>query len=477
MKAFMDDDFLLRGPTAKLLYHKHAKQLPICDYHCHIEAEQLAKNENFTDIDEVWLAADHYKWRAMRFVGCKEEEITGPCTPEERFDAWAKTLPLMIGNPLYHWTHLELKRYFGIEEQLSPQTAKAIRARCNAMLASDDFKPLALLERMKVRVLCTTNDPMDDLRYHRQLKAERDALKKEARAKRVQVFPAFRPDRAIWIQSPGFLDFHTELEASVGYPLQSFEHFVDALKTRIEHFHAHGCRLADHGLNEVYAVHMEPSVIEAIYQKALRKEALSSAQIAAYTTAIQVRLAKAYLAHGWTMQLHMSVVRNANSDAFAKLGPDHGFDCMGEQILAPTVIALLDLMKREAGGLPRTLLFSLNEKDNLPLLVASGAFQKSGEASWAGIGPAWWFLDQQEGMRKHLKDYASVACLPEFMGMETDSRSLLSYTRHEYFRRILCDVLGAWVDQGEYPMDEEMLARIVRKICYENAMALFTDVL
>lgn len=466
MKAFMDWDFLLETQTARDLFHGVAAEMPICDYHCHIPPQQIAENKPFRSITEAWLGGDHYKWRAMRIAGVPERLITGDAPDLDKFKAYAGVVSKAIGNPLYHWTHLELQRYFGIEEPLTPANAEAIFGRCNELL-SEGMRPQELIARSNVRLVCTTDDPVDDLRWHKAL-----AVKNESGAR---ILPAFRPDKAINLVAPTFPDYIRQLSEAASLPIRSFDGLRRALALRMDYFHENGCRLSDHALDVVPCAPATEAELEAVFADALGGKPLSEKAQAQYRTALLIFLAGQYQARGWTMQLHIGALRNINADRFAKLGPDTGFDAMNDLPIATPLSGLLAAMAK-AQPLPRTILFSLHDKDNYVLSVIAGALQQDGVPAHVSQGPAWWYHDQRDGMAKHLKNLANVSVLSEFIGMTTDSRSLLSYTRHEYFRRILCNVLGNWVENGEYPADMETLSDIVRSISFENAIALFQGV-
>ncbi len=462
MKRFMGKNFLLDTDTARELYHDIAADLPICDFHCHIPVQQIAENEPFTSIAQAWLGGDHYKWRAMRIAGVPEAFITGNATDEEKFMAWAETMPKLIGNPLYHWTHLELQRYFDIDEPLSPKSAADIWNECNRQIV--DLRPQDIIAQSNVKIVCTTDDPIDSLEWHQRLRAGNESG--------ADILPAWRPDKALNIDAPTFGPWLLQLENAVGFAIGDFETFKRALTLRLEFFHANGCRLCDHALDVVPVSGPSDTMAQEAFI-AFRRGGGVLAQLAdAYRATLLTFLASEYSRLGWTMQLHIGAMRNLNKPMFARLGPDTGYDGIADAPIARPLVALLGAMSDRA-PLPRTLLFSLNDKDNYTLGSIIGALQEDGVPSNVGFGPAWWFHDQRDGMVKHLRALANVTPLSEFIGMETDSRSLLSYTRHEYFRRIFCNVLATWVENGEYPEDYRALESIVRKVCFENAMGLF----
>lgn len=466
MKRFMGKNFLLDTDTARELYHEIAADLPICDFHCHIPVQQIAENEPFSSIAQVWLGADHYKWRAMRIAGVPEAMITGNASEVEKFMAFAETMPKLIGNPLYHWTHLELQRAFGIDEPLTPKTAMDIWNDANDQMES--LTPQELIHKFNVSVVCTTDDPIDSLEWHQRLRTSNDSG--------AAILPAFRPDRALQIDAPSFGPWLLQLENAVGYAIGDFEALKRALALRLEFFHANGCRLSDHALTQVPACAPSDAMAQEAFTSYRRGESILPKLAEAYMATLLTFLAAEYSRLGWTMQLHIGAMRNNNREMFEKLGPDTGFDAVADAAVARPLSNLLAAMA-EAAPLPRMLLFSLNDKDNYTLASLAGALQQDGIAGHVGVGPAWWFHDQKAGMEKHMEALANVGAISEFVGMTTDSRSLLSYTRHEYFRRIFCNQLGNWVENGEYPEDYRALEMIVRKVCYENAMGLFKDVL
>ncbi|MBQ4556985.1 MAG: glucuronate isomerase [Clostridia bacterium] len=404
--SFIHDDFMLKNETAKKLFHSFAKDMPIIDYHCHISPKMIAEDYRFKNAYELFLGGDHYKWRLMRSNGIDEEYITGGAPDFEKWCAFAKTVPLMIGNPMYHWTHLELKRYFGIDELLSEETAKSIWDRVNECLAKDEFTVRGLIKKSNVEVICTTDAPYDTLEYHKAL-----------RDYEVKVIPAFRPDLS---------DIRPDITE------------------RMDYFHENGCRLSDHAVDE-----MSDEIIEKL-----------------------VFLGKEYAKRGWVMQLHIGAMRNNNTRMFEKLGPDTGFDSVNDFPIAKGISRILNALEME-DALPKTILYTLNPKDNYVLGTMLGNFQKGPTAGKIQFGSGWWFNDQRDGMESQMKALANLGLLSRFVGMLTDSRSFVSYTRHEYFRRILCNLIGKWVEDGEYPCDMKMLETIVKGICYENAKEYF----
>lgn len=464
MKRFMDEDFLLETPTAQRLYHEYAEAMPIFDYHCHLNPREIAENKKYGNITEIWLGGDHYKWRAIRSNGVEEKYVTGSAGDREKFLKWAETMPYCIGNPLYHWTQLELKRYFGINELLSPDTADSIWERCNEMLGREDFTARGLIKRSNVRVICTTDDPTDSLEYHKAIAADPTFD--------VRVLPAFRPDKGVNINKEGYKEWLAKLGSAAGLEINSFEALKDALVSRLEFFHSMGCRLSDHGLDPM--VYSEGSEEEAssAFLKAITGNPLTAEEIDKYKTNVLVFLGRQYARLGWTMQLHMGTLRNNNTRMMKLLGPDTGFDAIGDWSTAQPVASFLNELEKNA-ELPRTILYSLNPWNNEILASIAGCFQGGGIPGKIQLGSAWWFNDQKDGMEKQLLALSNLGLLSRFVGMLTDSRSFLSYTRHEYFRRILCSLLGSWVEKGEAPDDIKLLGKMVQDICYNNAKNYF----
>ncbi|MFZ5988759.1 MAG: glucuronate isomerase [Bacillota bacterium] len=464
MKPFMDENFLLQNQTALKIYHEYAKDMPIYDYHCHLNPKEIAQNKRYRNITELWLGGDHYKWRAIRSNGIDEKYITGEADDKEKFMKWAKTMQYCIGNPLYHWTHLELKRYFGIDEILSSKTAESIWEKCNDMLQSDDFTARGLILRSNVRVICTTDDPLDSLEYHK-------AIVKDT-GFGVKVLPAFRPDKSFNIDKEGFADWISSLGSIVGYRIECFDDLKNALSSRLEYFHKLGCRISDHALDPI--VYREGSEEEAsvVLGKALMGQALSIDEIEKYKTHVMIFLGRKYARLGWTMQLHLGTMRNNNSRMMRLLGPDTGFDAIGDWNFAKPLSRFLDRLD-ETDELPKTILYSLNPRDNEVLGTIIGCFQGGGIPGKIQFGSAWWFNDQKDGMERQLTALANLGLLGRFVGMLTDSRSFLSYTRHEYFRRILCNLIGTWVENGEAPNDMDIIGGIIKDICFYNAKEYF----
>jgi len=464
MQSFLDENFLLTTDTARILYHEAAESMPIIDYHCHLSPREIAENIRFQNITELMLGGDHYKWRAMLSWGVDESLIRGDGEPKEKFVAFADALSHAIGNPLYHWTHLELQRVFGIHEPLNADTAPDIYEKASEMLRGEDFRAQKLIDRFNVDYLCTTDDPLDDLSYHQTIFAEN---KMKAR-----VFPAFRPDKALNIDRPGFADYIRQLSRVAGMEIASTADVLTALERRIEYFHACGARISDHALDTV--PYGEPSFKQAdkAFHAAMAGEKIKPKHMESYRTILLSSLGGMYYQRGWTQQYHIGAMRNNNTAMFRRYGPDTGFDSISDAPFARSLSKLLDLQNNQ-GQLPRTILYCLNPAENDIIGTMLGNFQQSGVKGRLQMGSAWWFQDQKDGMEKQLRCLASLGVLGSFVGMLTDSRSFISYPRHEYFRRILCDLIGKWVENGEYPNDIEFLKQMVRDISYNNAKAYF----
>lgn len=466
MRAFMDDRFLLNSDTAVLLYEQFAKPMPIIDYHCHLDPKAIYENKPFANLTEVWLYGDHYKWRAMRANGIEEKYVTGgeDVSDYDRFLAYARTVPMTIGNPLYHWSHLELRRLFGIEELINEKNAPVIWEKASARLSGGGLAPQDLIRGSNVRVVCTTDDPADTLEYHRKLHEEN--------RHGFQVRPSFRPDKALEVTRATFRPWLKRLEDAYGYELSDYGLLLKALDERIAYFHEAGCLLSDHAIDTVMFAEATREQAAEVYAKALRGEAVTAEEEARYKTFTLLFLGRRYAERGWTMQLHIHANRNNNTAMYEKLGPDTGYDSINAGPLAGPLVKLLDGMERE-GGLPRTILYSLNPGDNDVLASIIGSFQGGGIPGKIQLGSAWWFNDTIDGMLAQMKSLANMGLLSRFVGMLTDSRSFLSYPRHEYFRRILCNLLGDWVENGLVPADMELLRTVVEGICYRNAEAYF----
>ena len=454
MKTIINEKFLLKNECAEHLYNAYAKDMPIIDYHCHLSPELIAKDHKFADLGELLLAGDHYKWRAMRSFGIEEKYVTGDASYREKFRAFAKTLEYCIGNPLYHWTHLELKRYFDIDEALTEKNADEIFDKATALLQRDDYSARGLITRSGVEVICTTDDPLDSLEYHKELRASGFATK---------VLPTYRPDKAVNIHKDTFIPYVKALGAS------SYSELKTALLATLDKFDMAGCRLSDHGLD--FVPYREGDAAE-VFAKAMNGEAITECERDIYMTDLLRFFASEYARRGWCMQIHVGAIRNNNTRMFRALGPDTGYDSIAETSLAEPLSKLIDSLELE-NALPKTVLYSLNPKDNYTLATLMGCFQEGGIRSKIQLGSGWWFLDQKDGMEAQLRALGNLGVLGAFVGMLTDSRSFVSYPRHEYFRRILCNLIGTWVEDGLYPNDEERLGDIIRGICYNNAKNYF----
>ncbi len=466
MREFMSEDFLLGGEVARLLFHEFAESMPIFDFHTHLPAEDIAIDRRFDNLTQLWLSWDHYKWRAMRASGVPEEFITGTASDEQKFMAWAETLPKLVGNPLFHWTHLELKRYFGISgKMLCPETAPEIYRICNELLKKEEFSARHLVARAKVKVLFTTDDPTSDLRFHRLLKEDKKFG--------VCIVLTFRPDGAITVHQPEFfVDWINKLERAAEEEITTYSSFVRALEKRHESFHQLGCRSSDHALDRPYSQDYDPEQLERIFQKVRHKRRLSLEEEAKFKTGVLVELCKMNFKRGWVQQFHIGAIRNVNTRGFRLLGPDAGYDAMGDEPLARDLARFMDLLER-AGALGKTILYPINPKDAEVMLTIAGCFQDGATPGKIQLGPPCWFNDQELGIRHQLRLIGSMGVMGVFIGMVTDSRSFLSFPRHEYFRRILCDELGEEVKKGNFPKDERLLGELVRGICYENAQKYF----
>ena len=468
MKPFMDEDFLLSTDTAKTLYHTYAENLPILDYHCHVSPREIAENKSFSNIAEVWLGGDHYKWRAMRSCGVEERCITGDASDYEKFFAYASVMPKLIGNPLYHWSHLELKRYFDCDLPLSASTADEIWAITGERLSSPDFSVHGILKKSNVEALCTTDDPIDTLEYHRAIKAS---------DLETDVYPAFRPDKGLNCSRKGYTAYIASLAKAAGTGIATLADLKDAYANRIAFFTENGCRTADHGIDEQvpFAPDATENDVDRIFRAALASDGDVTREDADRFRTYMLRFfGGEYKKRGWIMQIHFGPLRNVNKTAFRLLGPDSGYDVIGGRTSVTELAGLLDFLRR-SDSLPKTILYSINPADNAPLAALIGAFQERGEDGLPTVyqGSAWWFNDHIHGMREQLTVYAADSALGFFPGMLTDSRSFLSYPRHEYFRRILCDLVGGWAEDGQIPLDWEMLGDLVSDISYCNTKNLF----
>ena len=464
MKAFMDKDFLLETDTAQKLYHEYAAKMPILDYHCHINPQEIAEDRKFENITQVWLGADHYKWRQMRSNGVEEKYITGDASDREKFQKWAETLERAIGNPLYHWSHLELQRYFGYYGALNGETAEEVWNLCNAKLQEDGMSARNLIRQSNVTLVCTTDDPVDSLEWHEKIAADESF--------EVRVLPAWRPDKAMNLEKTDYLEYLKKLEVVSGVKIDSFASLIEALRIRMDYFAEHGCSVSDHGLEYVMYAPASEEEIEAIFAKRLRGEAVSRADELQFKTAYMVALGREYHKKNWVMQLHYGVKRDNNGMIFGKLGPDAGIDCINNYAPSSEMADYLNALAI-TDELPKTILYSLNPTDNAAIGTIIGCFQSEEARGKIQQGSAWWFNDNKQGMIEQMTSLANLGLLGNFIGMLTDSRSFLSYTRHEYFRRIMCNLIGGWVENGEYPADEKVLGRMVQDISYNNAVRYF----
>ena len=460
MKKFLDENFLLQSDTAELLYHEYAKNMPIIDYHCHLPPADIANNTVFENISQAWLYGDHYKWRAMRTNGIDENFITGNQSDWEKFNKWAETVPNTLRNPLYHWTHLELQRYFGISEVLNPTSARAIFDQSSAMLHTKEFSVRNLLKKMNVKLVCTTDDPTDNLEFHNKLKDDATA--------EVLMVPAFRPDNAMNVtDTVVFLSYVAKLEKVCNVSISNFSDFIQALKNRHDYFDSMGCKVSDHGLEEIYADEYSDAEIDLIFEKLLKGLALDIVSQRKFKSAMLVYFAEWDCEKGWTQQFHLGAIRNNNTRMMQKLGPDTGWDSMGSFNHGKPLSTFLNNLDKN-NNLAKTILYNLNPADNEMMATMIGNFNDGsmpGKMQW---GSAWWFLDQKDGIIKHLDVLSNMGLLSRFVGMLTDSRSFLSFPRHEYFRRILCNLLGNEIENGELPNDIPWVGKVVQDICYHN---------
>lgn len=463
MKNFMDEDFLLTTEASKKLFHDYAEDLPIIDYHCHIDPQAIFEDRLFEDMTEVWLGGDHYKWRIMRACGFDEALITGDAPGRDKFQAFAESLEQAIGNPLYHWSHLELKRYFGYDGALNKETAGAVYDLCNEQLSKPEFSVRNLIRRSKVNVICTTDDPVDSLIWHEKIAADPTV--------EFKVYPAWRPDKMLKIADAPFVPYIEKLSEVSGVAITSFDTLKEALSKRLDFFAAHGCRVSDHGIDAVPYTPCDEAAADAILKKALAGETLTADEVQGYQTACLLFLGREYAKRGFIMQIHYSCMRNINRRMFEKIGPDTGFDAIASGTDISKLAAFLNALD-STDELPKTIVYSLNPNDNAVIESVVGSFQ-GGIAGKMQHGSAWWFNDHKPGMTEQLESFASTGVLGTFIGMLTDSRSFLSYTRHEYFRRILCEFVGNLVENGEYPADYEKVGGLIRNICYNNAEAYF----
>ena len=464
MSGFLSENFLLNSETARRLYFGYASDMPIIDYHCHVSPKEIYEDRRFENITELWLGGDHYKWRLMRSNGVDERYITGDADPYEKFVKFASLMPKAIGNPMYHWCHLELKNYFGYEGTLSADTAREVWELCKSRLSDRDMSVRGIINKSNVAFIGTTDDPIDDLEYHKLIASD-DTID-------TVVAPSFRPDRALNIDKAGWREYIARLSEVSGIEICDLDSLKRSLSSRIDYFAECGCRASDHGLDRMVYREASKDEINAVIHRGLAGETVPSDEAEALKTELLVHCASEYVRVGWAMQLHYNCMRNPNSKAYATLGPDTGFDCIGPDNGSRKLAALLDRLN-SADCLPKTIIYSLDASDNAFIDSLIGAFQGSEAQGKLQHGSAWWFNDNKQGMRDQLVSLANLSLLGNFVGMLTDSRSFLSYTRHEYFRRILCGLIGEWVEGGEYPADEATLSALVRDICYGNAKRYF----
>ncbi|NLY45580.1 MAG: glucuronate isomerase [Tissierella sp.] len=464
MKKFLDEKFLLNSETAVELYHNYAKDMPIFDYHCHLSPEAIANDMSFKNITEIWLGGDHYKWRAMRSNGIDEKYITGDASDYDKFKAWAKTVPYCIGNPLYHWSHLELKRFFDIDLIINEDTADEIWDRANALLKEKEFTAKQLIKRSNVKALCTTDDAIDTLEFHKKVREDKEFG--------VKVFPTLRPDKGINIQNDTFVAWVKALSEINGIKIDSYGDFIKALESRVDYFHEEGCRLSDHGIDRIFYAPASDEEVNEIFLKAMDGMTLTDIEIDKYKTLTLLNLARMYNKRGWTMQLHIGALRNNNARMFSVLGADTGYDSINDGNIAESLSKLLNEVDK-TNELPKTILYCLNPSDNYILGTMIGNFQGGGIPGKIQFGSGWWFNDQKLGMIEQMEALANLGLLRRFVGMVTDSRSFISYTRHEYFRRVLCDLVGSWVEDGEAPNDMDLVGTMIKEICFLNAKEYF----
>lgn len=464
MSGYMDSEFLLDTKTARELYHNVAESLPIIDYHCHISPAEIAQDKRFSDIAEIWLGGDHYKWRLMRAAGVEERYITGEAPNREKLQKFCEAMELAAGNPVYQWSTLELRRYFGYDGLIDGTTAQRIWDLAGEVLTRDDMSARGLIHRSNVELICTTDDPIDSLEYHREIAADPSFS--------TRVLPAWRPDKVLAANAQGFSKYVDRLEATSSTKIDGLDSIKEALTKRLDYFDAMGCKLSDHSMDTITFAPADESIVQGVFQRARDGQSISYEDELVWRTWVMRLLAAEYTRRGWTMQVHYGVQRNVNSTMFKQLGPDSGYDCIDTHTPSEGVVAFLnDLRSRDS--LPQTILYSLNAQDNVALDSICQCFQEGPQPGKIQHGAAWWFNDSLPGMRRHLTDYASQGLLGTFVGMLTDSRSFLSYSRHEYFRRVLCGLLGEWVEKGICPNDLEMLGRVVKGVCHDNAERYF----
>ena len=461
MKEFLNARFLLSNPTAEKLYHDYAAEMPIIDYHNHLSPEDIANNKNFENLTMAWLSGDHYKWRAMRANGVNEDYITGHASDDSKFQKWAYTVPYTARNPLYHWTHLELQRYFDISNLLNEHSSSDIYARCNTMLQTPELSTQGILSKFNVKVICTTDDPADDLDHHASFRSDN-----------CQLIPGFRPDRVFALSSQSYLEYLSGLSSKTNRTITSLQDLVLAVQDRIDHFHDHGCRLSDHGLNQLYDVEFSDDEADRILKKRLSNKKIFEGEAMVFQTAMLYYLARMYHAKNWTMQFHLGALRNNNDRLSQQLGSDVGCDSIGDFTQARGLSTFLNRLDREQ-KLPKTILYNVNPSDNAVFATMAGNFNDGSSPGKIQWGAAWWFLDQKDGIQDHLDMLSQMGLISRFVGMLTDSRSFLSFPRHEYFRRILCDAIGSDVENGLLPNDLNWMGGMIQDICYNNAKDYF----
>lgn len=465
MKTFITENFLLQSEEAQRLYHDYAKKMPIIDYHNHLSPKAIAQNESYSTISDVWLAGDHYKWRGMRAFGVEEKYITGNASAEEKFLKWAEVVPYTVRNPLYHWTHLELLRYFDIDQLLNPQSAKEIYNRCNELLSSGNYNAVELLEKINVELLCTTDDPIDNLEWHSKFAAQANNS--------FRVLPAWRPDKAMAVDNPETYNAYLDkLGEAANIEIHDLNSFYNALESRHQYFHDAGCRLSDHGLEYFHAEDYTEHEIKEIFVSIRNGKHLDAQQIEKFRSAMLQFFAIQDAEKGWTQQFHFGVLRNNNTKMFKAIGPDTGFDSIGDFDVAKNMSQFFDKLAAQ-DKLTKTILYPINPKDNETVATMIGNFNDSSAPGKIQFGSGWWFLDQKDGMTKQINALSNLGLLSKFVGMLTDSRSFMSFPRHEYFRRILCNIIGDDIKNGELPKDFDLLGGIVEDICYNNAKNYF----
>lgn len=461
---FLDDNFLLENPFSQQLYHEVASRMPIVDYHNHLSPKDIAENRRFSNLTEIWLQGDHYKWRAMRTNGVNEKYCTGDASPKDKFVKWAETVPHTLRNPLYHWSHLELKRYFGLNILLNAKNASDVYDQCSEMLSDDQFRVQKLLQKMNVKVVCTTDDPVDSLEFHNAYSSQPGSFR---------MFPTFRPDKVYAINDPlGYSGYLEKLQGASGVSISAYDDLIEALSKRINYFHSHGCRASDHGLENLFHIGDAGRSVNVIYKDILKGSKITLEDQLIFKSSVLNDLCKRYHEKGWVQQFHLGALRNNNSRALRILGPDTGFDSIGDFSHARALSRFLDNLDI-TNQLGKTILYNLNPADNAIFATMVGNFNDGSIPGKIQYGSGWWFLDQKDGMENQMNVLSNMGLLSRFVGMVTDSRSFLSFPRHEYFRRILCNLLGKDIQKGEIPHDMLAISSMVRAICFENAKSYF----